>query len=482
RRRHARRAGVRADARAERGNAAAVNRPLRLCDLSRCFQGLIPSIIATSDARGVPHVTYLSQVHRIDDRHVAGTPQFFNKTSRHLDENPSACVEVCDPLTMQAYRFRLTFLRSERSGPLFDQMKLRIDAIASHTGMQGVFRLIAADVFEVDAIEVVHGFLTAAPSDVPDASLDGVRSEVRGLQWVSDRINRASDLDSLLDVVLQALDEYFAFEHTSVLLLDEMRGLLVTMASRGYGQSGVGAEVKIGEGVIGTVARDRRLLRVTSLEADLRYGRAVRRETASRRAAARLDAEIPLPGLCNAQSVLAIPRVARDRLIGVIAAEDADPMRFGEWHEAYLEIIGNQIALVMDRMIERCNEAVDAAPVPATPVPVAPEPRGRRLRLTYYARDEAVFGGDEYLIRSIPARILWKIVSESQRSGRTEFTNRELRVDPSLGLPEVKDNLESRLILLRRRLREKCPAIAIVSTGRGRFALRAAAPLELQER
>jgi adenylate cyclase len=418
----------------------------------------------------------------VDDRHVALSRQFFNKTSRNLDENPHACVETCDPLTMQAFRFRLRFLRSETSGPLFEQMKLRIDAIASHTGMQGVFRLIAADVFEVQSVERVQGFLTAAPLDVPDASLDGLRSEVRGLQWVSDRINRATDLDSLLDVVLQALDDFFNFAHTSVLLFDEARGMLVTMASRGYGESGIGAEVPIGQGLIGTVARDRRLLRVTNLETDLRYSRAVRRETATGAPARALDAEIPLPGLCDAQSFLAIPLVAGNRLIGVIAAEDSDPMRFGEWHEAYLEIVANQIALVMDRMIERCNDTADVPAAPPPPARAAAAAKARELRVTYYAKDEAVFVGDEYLIRSIPARILWKLLTESQRSGRTEFTNRELRVDPSLGLPEVKDNLESRLILLRRRLQEKCPSLALESTGRGRFALRTSARLELQER
>jgi hypothetical protein len=459
-----------------------MNQPVRLCDLSRCFQGIIPSIIATSDANGIPNVTYLSQVYKVDDRHVAVSRQFFNKTSRNLDANPRACVETCDPLTFQAYRFRLKFLRSETSGPLFDQMKLRIDAIASHTGMQGVFRLIAADLFEVESVERVQGFLTAAPLDVPDASLDGLRTEVRGLQWVSDRINRATDLDSLLDVVLQALDEYFNFAHTSVLLFDEPRGMLVTMASRGYGESGVGAEVPIGQGLIGTVARNRRLLRVTNLEADLRYSRAARRETASGAPGQALNAEIPLPGLCDVQSFLAIPLVAGGRLIGVIAAEDSDPMRFGEWHEAYLEIVANQIALVMDRMIERCNDAVDPVPAPAAPPRPVPPAKAPDLRVTYYAKDEAVFIGDEYLIRSIPARILWKLLTESQRTGRTEFTNRELRVDPSLGLPEVKDNLESRLILLRRRLQEKCPSIALESTGRGRFALRASARLDLQER
>ena len=456
---------------------------VRLPDIWRAFQGLVPSIIATADGRGMPNVTYVSQVYMVDDRHVALSCQFFNKTRRNLDENPVACAEVVDPLTLQAYRLRLKFLRSEKSGPLFDTMSLRIDAIASQTGMTGIFRLIAADVFEVVSAEMVQGFLTDPPADVRSGiSLDGARTEMRGLQLVSERINRANDLESLLACVLQALEEFFAFSHTSVLLWDEQNRRLTTMASRGYGESGVGAEVALGEGVIGTVARERRLIRLTNLEADLRYGRAIRREAAAGERA--LEAEIPLPGLQDAQSMLAIPLTVGDRLVGVIAAEDRDPMRFSEWHEAYLEIIGNQIALSIDRMIERGDETADAGAqgeaVPG-PWPSSEICRAKR-RLTYYRNDDAIFVDDEYLIRNIPARILWKVLGEQQRTGRTEFSNREMRVDSSLGLPPVKDNFESRLILLRHRLQQKCPDLQIVSTGRGRFALRAGAAIELVER
>jgi hypothetical protein len=451
-----------------------IQKMIPLTTIWRCFQGVIPSIISTSDAHGNPNVTYASQVHLIDDDHVALSRQFFNKTSRNLDENPRACAEIHDPVTFQSYRLHLKFLRSEKSGPLFDVMAVRIQAIASLTGMSGVFRLIGADVFEVLRVEKVEGFLTTVPAE-PDErmSMSGARSEIRGLQYISEQINRAGDLDSLLDIVLEALESYFGFEHAMVLLVDECTDRLVTMASRGYGTSGVGAEVERGQGLIGTAASELRVIRLTGIEANLRYGRAVRRESGS------ATPEIPLPGLPDAQSALVIPLKLCDRLIGVLAVEDRDPTRFGEWHEAYLEIIGNQIALGIDRMADDDEEPTQPRLPVAKP---APADDGRRKTLTYYVNDDCVFVDGEYLIRNVPGRILWKLMREHQRDGRREFTNRELRLDPGLGLPPIKDNLESRLILLRRRLSEKCPDVRIVPVSRGRFALEIDGPVEMVER
>jgi hypothetical protein len=312
--------------------------------------------------------------------------------------------------------------------------------------------------------------------NTPVALPPGPMTELRGLQLVSDRIARACDLEALLAGALEALDETFGFSHAMV-LLPEAGGELVAIASRGYGEEGIGAEVRPGEGMIGLVSEQRRMIRMAGVGSELRYGRAIRGRVEETGEGA-VAPEIPLPGLPDAQAQLALPLLAAGRLVGVLAVESRDPLKFDDWDEAFLTIVANQIAMGIDRMLAHEEEGEPAPPPPAAPAR-KPAPRTRHLR--YFRNDDCIFVDGEYLVRNVPAKILWKVLTAHVREGRCEFTNRELRLDPSLGLPAVKDNLESRLILLRRRLAEKCPDLKLAPVRRGRFALELACDVRLEE-
>jgi putative methionine-R-sulfoxide reductase with GAF domain len=316
--------------------------------LSRCFQGLLPSAIATCAPDGTPNVTFLSQVHYVDPTHVALSCQFFNKTRRNVGQNPYACVEVMDPVTLDAWKLAVRFTHSETEGPLFEEMDLRIQAIATVTGMGGVFKLIGADVYEVLSVEPVTGFVagpTATPA-VPEFSL----STLIGVQVVSQQLNRARNLDESLELLLKTLDEVCGFSHAMMLLPDESERRLVAIASRGYGEpgtKGVGAEVALGEGFIGAAAEQQRVVRVSNIGNELRYGRAIRQQVEAMGGGGALRPEIPLPGLPGVQSQLALPLVVQGRLVGLLALESRDPLAFGSWDDAVLQILANHIALAM---------------------------------------------------------------------------------------------------------------------------------------
>ena len=123
----------------------------------------------------------------------------------------------------------------------------------------------------------------------------------------------------------------------------------------------------------------------------------------------------------------------------------------------------------------RRGRAGDAAGADADGPSAAPATRVR-----FFAVDGSTFLDDDYLIKGVAGRILWSLLGHHHDEGRVEFTNKEVRLDPTLELPEFRDNFESRLILLKRRLDERGAPIRIEKTGRGRFRLLVDGPLRLE--
>ncbi|MEC8596628.1 MAG: pyridoxamine 5'-phosphate oxidase family protein [SAR324 cluster bacterium] len=119
------------------------------------MQGLIPACVTTCSAAGEPNTTVISQVWYVDEDHVALSHQFFNKTRRNIAENPHAVVMILSPENGATFDLSITYARTETEGPLFDEMDMKLEAIASMTGMSGVFKLLGADIYKVDSIEQV---------------------------------------------------------------------------------------------------------------------------------------------------------------------------------------------------------------------------------------------------------------------------------------------------------------------------------------
>ncbi len=63
---------------------------------------MTPAILATASRDGIPNVTYLSQIVRVDATTVALSCQFFNKTKQNVLENPLASAQLLDPETFDA--------------------------------------------------------------------------------------------------------------------------------------------------------------------------------------------------------------------------------------------------------------------------------------------------------------------------------------------------------------------------------------------
>ena len=401
--------------------------------LATCFQGLLPAQLFTCSADGLPNAAYFSHVDYVDSTHVALSYQFFNKSRRNITENPQALVVVLDPDSGQGWSLRLKFVRSETSGPLFERMALRIEAIASYCGLKGIFKLRAADIYEV--LDHRAGGRRMGPlRPEPHAAAAAAASPIftiNALQTLSARIHSADSLETLVDSILLALDETFGFSHSMFLVPAEEKDVLVTIATRGYSENGAGVEVGFGEGICGMVAEARKPIRISGLMRGMLYALAMHREAQHPERAAR---RIPLPGLPNPESQLGVPLLVRGELVGVLCVE-------------------SEVRIASTKRTAPRSAARQYPPSPSRTWLCRSEHRGSRrhrrprprsdgcgrcfrlggatgpARSRVLRRRRVHHGRRRLPVRNVPAKILWRLLSAHAATGRREFTNRELRLD-----------------------------------------------------
>lgn len=434
-----------------------MNPQVPLEEIPSCFEGIVPAAIATVAEDGTPNVTYISVVHRVDERHVALSRQFFNKTDHNTVVNPRVEVTLIEPETGRMFLLDLVHIRTETEGPLFERMRTKLDAVAAAEGMTNIFRLKGTDICEVTSCVLLA---CQAEESAPRRDM-----KLERVMQFSSALAGADDMDELFETALRACTELLEHPHTFIMLADESGERLYTVASTGFETPGTGSEVKLGEGLIGLAAARRQSVRVTNMGREISYSRASAGGDSGRSSAN----EIPLPTLPRIQSQLVTPMLAQHQLVGMICLQSEEAGRFRAADEWVVAILANQVAVALGGL-----SAAEAG----RPAEEACEPL-HTAQVKHYADDDSVFIDNEYLIKGVAGGILWRLLRSYRDEGRTDFSNKEIRLDRTLDLPDIKDNLEARLILLRKRLEERCGWLRIEKSGRGRFRLAVERPLEL---
>ncbi|WP_261337234.1 GAF domain-containing protein [Rhizobium leguminosarum] len=429
---------------------------LILADLEACFEGVIPSIISTADADGLPNISYLSHVAMVDDRHVALSNQFFAKTAANIRLNPHAMLLLVDARNSAQFRLQLVFAHTLEAGPLFEHISLQIDASSAQVGMAGIMKLRNLDVFRVVSIEAI-------PSQVETAEPLGLkRNRLIAAAKIADAIAAEADADGIIDAMLEGLRTEFGFEHGLLLQLDEGRNQLTTIGSIGYAPSGIGSDIPVDEGVIGGAAAGGRLVKLSDMSRIRRFGAAVRDSSADENR----TRAIPLPGMPDAMSQIAAPLIAAGTIRGVLFLESRDRIAFTGEDEAALSVIARQAAMAL-ALSEKLSLETEPEQLVRAELPTSE----KTVHVVHHRFDDSVFVDGDYVIKGVAGRLLASMLEQYQESGRVEFTNRQIRLDTALKLPDFKDNLETRLLLLRRRLEEKRLPIRLSRLGRGRIGL-----------
>ncbi len=143
---------------------------------------------------------------------------------------------------------------------------------------------------------------------------------------IGQELASTTDLETLLGRVLDISRHVFHFENAIIRLLDPDSGSLVTAASYGYDEFATHQEIRLGQGVMGRVAQRGVPCLITDLKDVCDY----------------------VEGIHDARSELAVPLIARDKIVGVFNVESTRPHAFRDEDLAALEILGRQAATAIE--------------------------------------------------------------------------------------------------------------------------------------
>src|SRR3989441_357482 len=156
--------------------------------------------------------------------------------------------------------------------------------------------------------------------------------ELSFLHEVGRLASSARDWDEMLRVVIDRTTDAMGAEVSSLYLLEKPEGVLRLVATNGLNRGGIGrAALRLGEGIVGGVANARGPLAARDVRAEPRW---------------KWVPEVDEKGFT---SMLSVPVVARDEVIGVMNVQTVQPHDFGREEIDFLQTIANQVAGIIEK-------------------------------------------------------------------------------------------------------------------------------------
>lgn len=144
---------------------------------------------------------------------------------------------------------------------------------------------------------------------------------------VGERINSTLDLDELMVRISEVVKRAIQYEVFAILLLNEKTQELRVRFNVGHPENIVRTlRIKVGEGIVGRAVQSRRSVLVNDVRKDPAY----------------------IQSLPAVRSELAVPLIAKNRVVGVIDLEAPWPDFFTEQHQNLLELLAGRMAMAIE--------------------------------------------------------------------------------------------------------------------------------------
>ena len=189
---------------------------------------------------------------------------------------------------------------------------------------------------------IVKGTVMGGFGEQVRRSLD----ELEALHKVNSAVNSSLDLDSVLNLTVQAVAEVMNVDVCAVYVFDkeqENQESMVLRAAKGLNQRAIGTvRVQVGEGVTGASAREGKPISVYDIWADTRF-----------RYVPTLDED-------SSRSMLSVPVIlfTREKLVGVINVQSRSYRSWTTEEIRFLEMVAGEIAMAIEnaRLYQQTDE------------------------------------------------------------------------------------------------------------------------------